>query len=397
MNKLFFGLMMSAAVCFSASAAVEQADSAGFKFTDVKVVKSTSVKNQAKSGTCWCFSGNSFFEDEILRITGKEVDLSEMFIVRMCYIDKAERFIRTNGFVHFNQGGSLLDNGYIWEKYGMLPEEAYKGLNYGEDLHNHSELCNSMIGYMNEINKKPNRKLSTAWLNGLKGILDAYFGEVPETFTHEGKVYTPQTYAKSLGLDMSNYIAFTSFNHQPFNKPFALEVADNWLWGQYMNVELNDFKAIIDYAVENGYPIGWAADVSEGGFKWKNGVAVIPAETDEADLEGSELSRWVKLSAKEKENKRFDIKGPGKEITVTQESRHKMFDLQETADDHGMVIEGYATDQTGKRYYKVKNSWDSNHIYNGYFYVSEAYVMAKTLSILVHKDAVPKNVAKKIK
>ena len=397
MKKFLLSLLIAATAASGAFAANEKRDSLGFVFTDVKVVKSTPVKNQAKSGTCWCFSGNSFLEDEILRISGKEVDLSEMFIVRMCYIDKAKRYIRTNGFVHFDQGGSVLDNAYVWDLYGMMPEEAYKGLNYGETLHNHSEMCDAMIAYLGQINKKPNRKLSTAWLRGLEGILDAYFGEVPATFTYEGKEYTPQSYAKSLGLDMNNYMAFTSYNHHPYNKPFALEVADNWLWGQYMNVEMNDFKAIVDNAVENGYPVPWAADVSEKGFKWANGVAVIPAETDEKDLEGSELSRWVKLSDKEKQNERFNIKGPGKEITVTPESRQEMFDNQETTDDHGMVIEGYATDQNGKRYYKVKNSWDSDHIYGGYFYVSEAYFLAKTLSSLVHKDAVPKNVAKKLK
>ncbi|MCI6893567.1 MAG: C1 family peptidase [Bacteroidales bacterium] len=396
MNKLFLGLMAASAFFCSASAAIENPDSTGFKFTDVKVVKSTSMKNQAKSGTCWCFSGNSFLEDEILRITGKEYDLSEMFIVRMCYLDKADKYIRTNGHVNYNQGGSLLDNPYVWSKYGMMPEEAYKGLNYGETNHNHYEMCEGIIGYLNAVNKKPGRKLTTAWLNGVAGILDAYFGQVPETFTYEGKTYTPKTFAQSLGLDMNNYIAFTSFSHHPFNKPFGLEVADNWLWGQYTNVTLEDFKAIVDYAVENGYPVGWAADVSEGGFKWNKGYAVIPEETKESDLEGSELARWVKLSAKEKESKRFDIKGPVKEITVTQESRQKMFDSQETTDDHGMVIEGYAVDQNGKRYYKVKNSWDDKQIYKGYFYVSEAYFMAKTLSIMVHKDAVPKSVLKKL-
>ena len=396
MNKLFLGLMAASAFFCSASAAIENPDSTGFKFTDVKVVKSTSMKNQAKSGTCWCFSGNSFLEDEILRITGKEYDLSEMFIVRMCYLDKADKYIRTNGHVNYNQGGSLLDNPYVWSKYGMMPEEAYKGLNYGETNHNHYEMCEGIIGYLNAVNKKPGRKLTTAWLNGVAGILDAYFGQVPETFTYEGKTYTPKTFAQSLGLDMNNYIAFTSFSHHPFNKPFGLEVADNWLWGQYTNVTLEDFKAIVDYAVENGYPVGWAADVSEGGFKWNKGYAVIPEETKESDLEGSELARWVKLSAKEKESKRFDIKGPVKEITVTQESRQKMFDSQETTDDHGMVIEGYAVDQNGKRYYKVKNSWDDKQIYKGYFYVSEAYFMAKTLSIMVHKDAVPRSVLKKL-
>ena len=396
MKRILLSLALSVPFCLSMTAAIENPDSTGFKFTDVKVCKSTSVKNQAKSGTCWCFSGNSFLEDEILRITGKEYDLSEMFIVRMCYLDKAEKFIRMNGHINFNQGGSVLDNAYVWDKYGMMPEDAYKGLNYGEDTHNHSEVCNAMIAYLNEINKKPGRKLSTAWLNGLAGIMDAYFGQVPETFTYEGKSYTPQSFAKSLGLDMNNYMAFTSFSHHPFNKPCGLEVADNWLWGQYMNVTIQDLKSIVDYAVENGYPVAWGADVSEGGFKWNKGYAVIPEETKESDLEGTELSRWVTLSAKEKENKRFDIKGPVKEITVTQESRQKMFDSQETTDDHGMVIEGYATDQNGKRYYKVKNSWDDKHIYKGYFYVSEAYFMAKTLSILVNKNAVPKSVMKNL-
>ena len=396
MKRILLSLALSVPFCLSMTAAIENPDSTGFKFTDVKVCKSTSVKNQAKSGTCWCFSGNSFLEDEILRITGKEYDLSEMFIVRMCYLDKAEKYIRMNGHINFNQGGSVLDNAYVWDKYGMMPEDAYKGLNYGEDTHNHSEVCNAMIAYLNEINKKPGRKLSTAWLNGLAGIMDAYFGQVPETFTYEGKSYTPQSFAKSLGLDMNNYMAFTSFSHHPFNKPCGLEVADNWLWGQYMNVTIQDLKSIVDYAVENGYPVAWGADVSEGGFKWNKGYAVIPEETKESDLEGTELSRWVTLSAKEKENKRFDIKGPVKEITVTQESRQKMFDSQETTDDHGMVIEGYATDQKGKRYYKVKNSWDDKHIYKGYFYVSEAYFMAKTLSILVNKDAVPKSVMKNL-
>ena len=359
MKRILLSLALSVPFCLSMTAAIENPDSTGFKFTDVKVCKSTSVKNQAKSGTCWCFSGNSFLEDEILRITGKEYDLSEMFIVRMCYLDKAEKYIRMNGHINFNQGGSVLDNAYVWDKYGMMPEDAYKGLNYG-------------------------------------GIMDAYFGQVPETFTYEGKSYTPQSFAKSLGLDMNNYMAFTSFSHHPFNKPCGLEVADNWLWGQYMNVTIQDLKSIVDYAVENGYPVAWGADVSEGGFKWNKGYAVIPEETKESDLEGTELSRWVTLSAKEKENKRFDIKGPVKEITVTQESRQKMFDSQETTDDHGMVIEGYATDQNGKRYYKVKNSWDDKHIYKGYFYVSEAYFMAKTLSILVNKDAVPKSVMKNL-
>lgn len=371
-------------------------DSTGFKFSDVKVVKTTPVKDQNKSGTCWCFAGTSFFEDEIMRKGGEELDLSEMLTVRMCYLEKADRYVRMYGSTAFSPGGSILDVPYVWERYGAIPEEVYSGLGYGEEKHNHGELHAVLAAYMNSINSNPNKKLSTAWRKGLEGILDAYLGKVPETFTYKGKTYTPQSYAKSLGLDMSDYVAVTSFTHHPFYKPFVLEVADNWLWGQYHNVPLDELKAIVDNAIDNGYSLVWAADVSEGGFKWRKGYAVLPKEKSKRDMEGTELARWVQLSDKDREDEKYDIKGPVAEIEVTQEMRQDMFDRLETTDDHGMTIVGKAVDQEGNRYYKVKNSWDTNQLYNGYFYVSEPYFLAKTLSILVHKDAVPDSVIKKI-
>lgn len=370
-------------------------DSTGFKFTDVKVVKTTPVKDQNKSGTCWCFAGTSFFEDEIMRKGGEELDLSEMLTVRMCYLEKADRYVRMYGSTAFSPGGSILDVPYVWERYGAIPEEVYSGLGYGEEKHNHGELHAVLAAYMKSINSNPNKKLSTAWRKGLEGILDAYLGKVPETFTYKGKTYTPQSYAKSLGLDMNDYIAVTSFTHHPFYKPFVLEVADNWLWGQYYNVPLDELKAIVDNAIDNGYSLVWAADVSEGGFKWRKGYAVLPKEKTKGDMEGTELARWVQLSDKDREDEKYDIKGPVTEVEVTQEMRQEMFDRLETTDDHGMTIVGKAVDQEGNRYYKVKNSWDTNQLYNGYFYVSEPYFLAKTLSILVHKDALPDNVVKK--
>ncbi len=190
---------------------------------------------------------------------------------------------------------------------------------------------------------------------------------------------------------------FTSFTHHPFYESFAIEVPDNWLWEKSMNVPMGELKAIIDNAIDNGYPIAWAADVSEDGFKWKEGFAIMPKERSAADMDGTELSRWVHLTDKERQELQNDIKGPVDEIEVTQEMRQEMFDNQQTTDDHGMEIVGTATDQNGKRYYKVRNSWDTNQIYDGYFYVSEPYLLAKTLQILVHKDAVPKEIAKKLK
>ncbi|MDE6383632.1 MAG: aminopeptidase [Paramuribaculum sp.] len=369
---------------------------AGFVFTDVVTVPVTSVKDQNKSGTCWCFSGLSFFEDEILRATGKEMDLSEMFVVRHCYDDKADKYVRMYGALNFSQGGSALDVPYVWDLYGIVPEEAYPGLNYGEDKHVHGELADLLTGYVKTIVRKPNRRISTAWRKGYNGILDAYFGELPETFVYEGKTYTPQSFAASLPIKISDYVPLTSFTHHPYYKPFVMEVSDNWLFGEYYNIPLDELKATVDYALDNGYSVSWAADVSENGFHWTDGYANIPKEINEADMDGTELARWVKLSDRDRENERYSKKGPVAEIEVTPEIRQEMFDRQETTDDHGMVIVGRAVDQEGNQYYKVKNSWDTNQVYGGYFYVSVPYFLAKTLDIYVNKAGVPKAILKKL-
>ena len=372
------------------------ADSTAFVFTDVITVPTTSVKDQNKSGTCWCFAGTSMFEDEIVRRGGKPLDLSEMFTVRQCYLEKADRYVRLYGETNFAAGGSIMDVPYVWKKYGAVPESVYSGLAYGEEKHVHGELDAVLKAYLDAVVKKPNKRLSTAWRKGVEAILDVYLGEVPQTFEVDGKTYTPRSYADALGIVPDDYVAMTSFTHHPVGEAFPLEVPDNWLWAPYNNVELAELKETVDNAIEKGYPVVWAADVSEGGFKWKEGFALMPKERTAADMEGTELSRWVKLSDQERKDKQFDIKGPVEEIKVTSESRQEMFDRQETTDDHGMEIVGVATDQKGNRYYKVKNSWDTNQKYDGFFYVSEPYFLAKTLSILVHKDAVPSAIAKKL-
>lgn len=375
----------------------EKVDSTKFIFTDIKLVPTTSVKDQNKSGTCWCFAGTSMFEDEIVRKGGKPLDLSEMFTVRNAYLEKADRYVRMYGQANFGAGGSIMDIPYIWERYGAVPESVYSGLNYGEDNHVHGELDAVLKAYLDEVVKKPNKRLSTSWRKGVEGILDAYLGKVPETFTVDGKTYTPKSYAESLRLNPKDYVAVTSFTHHPYGEAFVMEVPDNWLWASYENVPLKDLKAIVDNAIEKGYPVVWAADVSERGFKWKDGFAVMPRALNEGDLEGTELSRWVKLTESEKKDKQYDVQGPVAEIEVTPELRQDGFDRQETTDDHGMEIVGIAKDQKGNRYYKVKNSWTTNNKYQGFFYVSEPYFLAKTMSILLHKDGIPSSIAKKMK
>lgn len=399
--KKLIALCLTAATVVPASA-FAPADTAatdtvkGFEFKDVITIPVTSVKDQNKSGTCWCFAGTSFYENEIRRAGGDSLDLSEMFTVRHCYADKADRYVRMYGTINFAPGGSVLDVPYVWEKYGAVPEEVYRGLEYGEDKHVHGELDGILSGYVKTVVSKPNRKISTAWREGFEGVLDAYLGKVPETFIYKGKTYTPQSFAKSLGLSTDNYIAISSFTHHPFYKPFVLEVSDNWVWGQYQNVPIDELVAIVDNALENGYTLVWAADVSEGGFKWKDGVALMPKGKDQSDMNGTELARWVKLSDAERLNDKFKFEGPVEEIVVTQESRQEMFDRQETTDDHGMEIVGTAVDRLGNKYYKVKNSWDDNQKYGGFFYVSIPYFKAKTLDIYLNKKAVPDDIARKI-
>ncbi|MDE7380516.1 MAG: C1 family peptidase [Muribaculaceae bacterium] len=372
-------------------------DSTGFQFTDVIALKTTPVKDQNKSGTCWSFSGVSVLEEDVMRKGGPELDLSEMFIVHQNYIDKAKKYIRTGGKINFAQGGGFADVLAATREYGAVPEEVYTGLNYGEEKHAHYEMAAALKAYLDAILTNPNKKLSTAWLNGYIGILDSYLGKVPEEFTYNGKKYTPKSFAKEMGINGEDFVNITSYTHHPFYEEFAVEIPDNWRWEKSMNVPMEEMKKIVDNALEKGYTIGWAADVSEPGFQWRKGYALLPAAKGVEDMTNSEVSRWTQLSDKDREKEKNKITGPCKEREITQESRQKAFDNFETTDDHGMAIVGTATDQEGNRYYKVKNSWDTNQLYGGFIYVSEPYFLDKTILVMVNKDAVPKDIAKKFK
>ena len=366
----------------------EKNDSTGFVFTDVKINPTTPVKDQNKSGTCWAFSGISQLEEDVLRRKGEEVDLSEMFVARMSYIDKAKKYMRMDGTINFAQGGGAYDVLYVLDNYGMIPEEAYTGLNYGEEKHSHYEMAGALKAYLDAVRQNPNKRLTTAWLAGFEGILDAYLGKVPEKFEYKGKTYTPKEFAKYLGLDAKKFKSYTSYTHHPFGESFILEIPDNWRWSQSMNVPMEELKRIVDNALDKGFTVNWAADVSEPTFKWYEGWAVLPEEKSAEDMEGSELARWTKLSDADREKEKSKVNGPVKERKITQEDRQRTFDNLETTDDHGMVIIGYATDQEGNRYYKVKNSWDTNQVYDGYIYVSEPYFLEKTISVTVNEDGV---------
>lgn len=389
MKKIVCIAALSLLVC---KAPAQEKAEEGFVFTTVKESPITSVKNQNRSSTCWSFSGLSFIESELLRQGKGEYDLAEMFVVHHTMTDRAERYVRLHGDNSFSPGGSFYDVVYCLKTYGIVPQEAMNGIMYGDTLPVHNELDAVAGAYVNAIAKSKLSKLSPVWKKGLSAIYDTYLGACPETFIYKGKEYTPQSYTQSMGLDFNNYVSLTSFTHHPFYSEFAIEIQDNWRNALSWNLPADELMAVIDNAVDKGFPVAWGSDVSETGFT-RDGIAVLP-DMEHPDLTGSDMARWTGLTAESK--RREATSKPGPEREVTQEMRQTAYDNWETTDDHGMLIYGLATDQTGKAYYKVKNSWGTNSKYNGLWYVSKAFVKYKTINILVHKDAIPKEIAQKI-
>ncbi len=368
----------------------------GYKFTDKVRLKTTSVKNQYRAGTCWSYSALSFLESEIIRMGKGEYDLSEMWIVRNAYQDKAEKYVRMHGILNFGQGGAFHDVTAMIDEYGIVPQEVYQGLNYGTDKDVHGEVDAVLKAMLDAVIENNNKKLTPVWFPAYNKVLDTYFGETIDKFNYKGKEYTPKSFAKDLGLDANNYIEISSYKHHPFYSKFAIEVQDNWLWDEVYNVPIDEMMKIMDNALDNGYTIGWGADVSEKGFSWTKGIAVVPDE-DIASLSDDERSKWSDLSERERAKLFYKLDKPAKEKTITQEDRQKAFDNYTTTDDHGMHIIGYAVDQNNTKYYIVKNSWSTKGSpYEGYFYASETFVKFKTMDFMIHKDALPKDIAKKL-
>lgn len=395
MNRLF--LFASASLLASSLWAQQPAAGAGEnQFTVVKDARITSVKDQANSGTCWAYSGQSFIEDELIRLGKPEYDLSEMFVVNHSYKDKARKYVRLHGKLNFAQGGSFADVLYVLKHYGAVPQSAMPGLNYGTDRNMHSEMEKGAKAFLDVVISNPNGKLTTAWERAFAGIIDSYLGELPESFTWNGKKYTPKSYAKEMGINPDDYVSITSFTHHPFYTKFALEIEDNWRWAESYNLPLDEFMQVIDNAIDNGFTIAWGTDVSEVGFT-RDGIGVL-ADVETIETKGSDQDRWVGLSraGKAAEIQKLIRQADVPEITPTQEYRQKGYDNYELTDDHGMVIYGKAKNQLGREFFMVKNSWGPSGAYKGIWYVSRNFVAGKTMNYVVHKDALPKAIAKKL-
>lgn len=366
-------------------------------FTIVKENPITSVKDQNRSGTCWAYSTLSYFESEILKSTGKTYDLCESFVANKDYMDRAIQAVRYHGDMQFAQGGSAYDVYYVLKNYGICPEDAmpFPGSLYGDSLNNFNEFFSLLEPYVEGIATNKASKISNQWKVGFQGILDAYLGKCPENFTYEGKNYTPKSFASSLGLNMDDYVTITSYTHHPFYSQFVVEVQDNWRNPASYNLPMDEMMQIIDNAVMNGYTVAWGGDVSEPGFT-RDGLAYMIDAKKMQSLQGSDMARWLGLSAAKRRNLIDSLGCNVPEVQPTQEMRQERFDNWELTDDHGMLIYGIAKDQNGKEYYMVKNSWGEAGKYKGTWYMTKTFIAANTMDYMVNKNAIPANIRKKM-
>lgn len=384
-------LILTWALAFSALGAFGQ----GYQFTEVVKVPATTVKNQASTGTCWCFATTSFMESELLRMGKGTYDLSEMFIVRQKYMNQLQDNYIRKGEGNIGQGSLSHTFKHAFDQVGIVPEDVYTGIQYDSDRHNHSE----MVKYIKAIAETAvgMKKRSPEYDKLIQNLFDTYLGQLPERFTYQGKEYTPKTFAASLGLNMDDYIELTSFTHHPYYQKFEVEVPDNWEHEQMYNLPLEELIQTTDYALNHGYTVCWDGDVSEKGFSFKNGVAINPEVKKVDDYSTTDRARFEKMDEKERLEEVYKFEKPFPEVNVTPEVRQEGFEAFVTTDDHLMHLTGLVKDQDGTKYYVTKNSWGTErNAFGGYLNMSESFVRAKTIYIMVHKDAIPKTIKDKL-
>jgi bleomycin hydrolase len=356
----------------------------GFVFDTLAVIKTTPVKSQNKSGTCWSYATTSYVETEIMRMGGPELDLSEMYFVNYAYRAKAESYIQLHGLANFSPGGQAHDVLDVIRAHGMATQKAYPGLVKGYEKDVHFEMDAGLAGFLKAVSKKPDGKLSAAWKDAFVALLNSYMGTPPE----------PDVASK---FNPDDYVELTSYTHHPFYQPFRLELPDNWSFNAaYYNLPIDELMAVIDYALQNNYSVCWDGDVSDPGFSHKDALAILP-ETKVENLQGTEQSRWENLSPAELRKNMYSFRSPVPEKKVSQQMRQVAFERQEATDDHLMHLTGMLKDQNGTLYYITKNSWSATSNKNGGFLnMSEAYLRMNTIAIMVHKDAIPKDIRKKL-
>lgn len=373
-----------------------QKSDSGYQFEIVKLIKTTPVKDQQRTGTCWSYATTSFIETELLRMGKAEIILSPMFFVRHSYLTKAKRYVRFQGTNNFGQGGQAHNVMDVVRDYGFIPEEHFNGNNYGEDQHVHSEFEAMLQAMVDVVTKNKNRKLSTAWEPAIESVIDSYMGKIPSEFAFDGKKFSPLSFAKQMGFTPDDYIEITSYNHHPYYQPIVLEIPDNWAHKSYYNIPIDELIEIIKYAVENGYSVCWDGDTSEKGFAYNKGIAVLP-QVKVGEMSDSERAKWSDVPKDSLTLKLYSFSEIVPEVNADQHYRQNTFNNYQTTDDHLMHIVGISKDQNGSVYFYTKNSWGTDdHKYNGYLHMSQQYVKGKTVAIMLHRDAIPTHLAKKL-
>lgn len=366
-----------------------------YKITDDVVVPHTSVKNQSRSGTCWCFAGIGMIEAEILRKYNVEVDLSEMYLVRWAYANKFEKYVRMQGTCNFSPGGEVFDVLYAINENGMMTEEAYNGLVLGEGIHNHGELHSVLAEYGKIVNKQHNGKISKAWPAMVQSVLDVYLGTTPETFEFEGSQYDAKSFAEKYPININDYVQIGAFTNHENYKPYIMPIQDNWTNTLTYNMPLDELMNELDNALNNGYTVGWAQDVSDKGFSRDAGVGVV-LENDIEKIRQSDPKKYKKMSDDEIRASLYKFETVMPEKEVTEDMHQEAYENGQTTDDHSMLIVGIAHDQNGNKYYKVKNSWSANYGYEGYWYCSEPYVRLHTMFFTLNKEGLTSEIKTKL-
>ena len=366
-----------------------------YQITDDVVVPHTSVKNQSRSGTCWCFAGIGMVEAEILRKYNVEVDLSEMYLVRWAYANKFEKYVRMQGTCNFSPGGEVFDVLYAINENGMMTEEAYNGLVLGEGIHNHGELHSVLAEYGKIVNKQHNGKISKAWPAMVQSVLDVYLGTTPETFEFEGSQYDAKSFAEKYPININDYVQIGAFTNHENYKPYIMPIQDNWTNTLTYNMPLDELMNELDNALNNGYTVGWAQDVSDKGFSRDAGVGVV-LENDIEKIRQSDPKKYKKMSDDEIRASLYKFETVMPEKEVTEDMHQEAYENGQTTDDHSMLIVGIAHDQQGNKYYKVKNSWSANYGYDGYWYCSEPYVRLHTMFFTVNKEGLTSDIKNKL-
>lgn len=335
-------------------------------FDVVLILKTSPLKNQQSSGTCWSFATTSFIETEAIRLGKETVSLSPIFYVSSAYLGKAQKYIETKGKSYFAEGDLTFSVLQAYKKYGAIPEQVYNGIIEGDWQHDHAEMDDLLKKMVESIGTSGYERIKpNSWSVSIDGVLKAYLGTPPATFVYYGKLYSPKTFAQEyIGINPDDYIEITSYTQSDFYKMFILNIPANWNENKYLNLPINDFEKTIDYALENGYSMAWDGDASEPFFDFEKGI--------------------LELSPNEES------------ISVTQELRQKNFDDKTTTDDHNMHLIGKAKNNKGKIYYILKNS-EGNNDMGGFVYMSKNALLLKTISLLVHKEGIPKTIKIKSK